>query len=547
VVDDVASTSTPVKTHVESAPVFSVLKLKYYQLLSSFAINFNLRLCTKEAAAQALNKYIKAGVVPTKDVLTSQFKGVSWDKAPGKWRVTCKGAWVGTYATEEAAAQAYNVAAERIGRVDLSVGSDGIVPTKGVRTSQFKGVSWDKASRKWRVQCNRAWVGTYATEEAAAQAYNVAAERIGRVDLNVIVIPPAGNADGTGSGGNTAAAPAAPAAPAVPVAPVAPAAPAAHATEEAAARAYDNYPQDGVVAVKRREGTSSQFKGVTWVKSNGNWRATCRGKYLGCHATEEAAAQAYDNHVKDGVDPVKHREECTTSQFTGVSWDKSHGKWRAVCKGKDLGYHATEEAAAQAYDNYDMDGVVPVKHREGTSSQFKGVWWDKRRGKWRARAECTLKYLGHHATEEAAAQAYDNYVEDGVDPVTHREGTSSQFKGVSWHNSSGKWKAQCKGKSLGYHTTEEDAARAYNTEAGRIGRVGLNVIPPVGDTDDANNTAAAAALALPRPAAPAHAHAGAGSKRGAPKPPAPRQTKTMRLVTSAGAAGARAAAGTGTG
>jgi len=268
------------------------------------------------------------------------------------------------------------------------------------------------------------------------------------------------------------------------------------------------------------------------------------GQYLGCHATEEAAAQAYDTYVKDGVVPVMHRDT-TSSQLKGVRWDKGRGKWQARCKGRFLGYHATEEAAAAAYDNYVEDGVDPVTHREGTSSEssrFKGVWRDKGQGKWKA--ECKGKYLGYHATEDAAAQAVDNYVQDGVVPVSHRDATStSQFKGVCWDKRRGKWKAKCKGKTLGYHATEEAAARAYNTEAGRVARVDINVVPPGGDADG-NNTAARALL---RMFASAHTHAGAGCKRskraGAPTTPAPPQRKKMRLDTLAGAAaGARAAA-----
>jgi len=62
--------------------------------------------------------------------------------------------------------------------------------------------------------------------------------------------------------------------------------------------------------------------------------------------TEEEAAAAYHAYVTDGVVPVK-RTRCTSS-FTGVSWVKAPGKWKAKCKGKTLGYHTTEEAAAQA-------------------------------------------------------------------------------------------------------------------------------------------------------------------------------------------------------
>jgi len=155
---------------------------------------------------------------------------------------------------------------------------------------------------------------------------------------------------------------------------------------------------------------SSRFRGVTWSKRLGKWKATCQGTYLGYHATEEAAAQAYDNYVMDSVDPVTHREG-TSSTFKGVTWDKGTGKWRAQCKGERLGYHATEEAAAQAYANYVKDGVVPATHREGICSQFKGVSWDKSSGKWSAR--CKGTYLGLHATEEAAAQAFDGFVKVG--------------------------------------------------------------------------------------------------------------------------------------
>ena len=74
------------------------------------------------------------------------------------------------------------------------------------------------------------------------------------------------------------------------------------------------------------------------------------GTHLGHHATEEAAARAYSKYLEDGIDPVKPREATTTSQFTGVHWDTSKNKWKAQCKGTYLGRHATEAAAAQAYN-----------------------------------------------------------------------------------------------------------------------------------------------------------------------------------------------------
>jgi len=130
--------------------------------------------------------------------------------------------------------------------------------------------------------------------------------------------------------------------------------------------------------------------------------------------------------------------------------------------------------------------------------------------------------------------------------VKRRKRISSQSNGVSWDKGPGKWKATCERKTLGFHATEEGAARVYNVEAERLG-LPLNVIPPAGDAhlhpDHGSHTAApAAALAVPRPAAHEHAHADAASKRAASTSLASPQTKQMRLDTSAGVAGATAAA-----
>jgi hypothetical protein len=198
-------------------------------------------------------------------------------------------------------------------------------------------------------------------------------------------------------------------------------------------------------------------------------------------------------------------------------------------------------------------------------SQISGVTWDRRYNKWRARLGKWSKgsevWLGYHATKEAAAQAIVQYKQDGVAPGDAARPATSKFKGVNWEKSSGKWRARCKKIGLGYHTKEEDAARAYNIEAERIGLIDRNVIPPAGNDDEGSNTdaaaptaaavaataAAAAATAAPAvlsPAAAAHVHTGTGSKRSAlTPPPASHTTKQMRLDCSVGAAaGARAAA-----
>jgi hypothetical protein len=92
---------------------------------------------------------------------------------------------------------------------------------------------------------------------------------------------------------------------------------------------------------------------------------------------------------------------------------------------------------------------------------------------------------------------------------------SSRFTGVCWDKGKKRWRSACRGKHLGCHATEEGAARAYNAEAERVGRVDLTyVVPPASDADD-DSTAAAAA-------------AGVGSKRATPKAPGPPMTKQPR-------------------
>jgi len=194
-----------------------------------------------------------------------------------------------------------------------------------------------------------------------------------------------------------------------------------------------------------------------------------------------------------------------------------------------LGLHPTEEAAARAYSKYLKDGIDP-EPRGWCSSQFKGVSWDKQKNKWRAL--CNATHLGYHTTEEAAARAYSKYLKDGTDPIKHR---TSQFTGVFWNKNAHKWQAGCKQKYLGLHTTEGAAAQAYNVEAERIG-VALNVIPPAGAArvgagrgagPSAGGGAGPKRAASKTPAAPAPSKK---TKRDAPKPPATAATnKTMKL------------------
>ena len=62
---------------------------------------------------------------------------------------------------------------------------------------------------------------------------------------------------------------------------------------------------------------SSKYKGVSWHKATGKWRAQIKVngglKYIGCYDREEYAAMAYDNNAKE-----LYGEFARTSQITEI-------------------------------------------------------------------------------------------------------------------------------------------------------------------------------------------------------------------------------------
>jgi len=126
---------------------------------------------------------------------------------------------------------------------------------------------------------------------------------------------------------------------------------------------------------RKRAGSSSQHKGVTWRKDTGKWQAQAwaNGKRysLGCYQSEERAALAYNrfmvdqfgefvrqNDVPDDLPPeppaLKYRGNYT-SQYRGVCL--VHGKWHAQAHEQGrvihLGFYDSEVLAAQAYNEHE--------------------------------------------------------------------------------------------------------------------------------------------------------------------------------------------------
>ena len=136
-----------------------------------------------------------------------RYKGVSWDKWKQRWRVQgCANGntiALGDFDDENDGARAYNVWAKKCGKPldvigdgDEGVRADG-GPSRRLkrkeylkkRAARYKGVSWAKDIRKWKVfgYANGKTInlGSFDDENDGARAYNVWAKKCGK-PLNVI-------------------------------------------------------------------------------------------------------------------------------------------------------------------------------------------------------------------------------------------------------------------------------------------------------------------------------------------------------------------------
>ncbi|KAK9909362.1 hypothetical protein WJX75_001049 [Coccomyxa subellipsoidea] len=245
--------------------------------------------------------------------------------------------------------------------------------TGGPNKSRYRGVSYDKKKRKWRVQIKVATlgksgvsVGYYDTEEAAARAYDRAA--IGLLGRNHSAI-----------------------------------------TTNFPLHEYDKEPVPQLIGKTREEvkatlkserakvprrrfssrQRTSRFMGVGSSNRKNQWQARIlvHGKvtHLGYYETEEEAARVYDR-----VSISLHGPHAQTN-YPAVEYE-----------GQDCGEF-------QGLAREELQRALGVKPMD-KSSQYRGV--SKKKGKWEAKVMVNRKWAYRELfdSEEEAARAYDDAV-----------------------------------------------------------------------------------------------------------------------------------------
>jgi hypothetical protein len=223
---------------------------------------------------------------------------------------------------------------------------------KGERKQQsYRGVSWDKASSSYHVQMadpqtkRQRKIGSYASEEDAARAYDFAAVQ-------------------------------------------------AHGPS-----AIRNFPGEDISEMpvskgeERKQRSSSRYLGVSWHKAKSSFQVKLRDsqikrqRHVGYFTSEEDAARAYDfaavqahgpgvkrNFSGEAISepPValgEERKQQKSSRYVGVTWDKRKSSWKVQLydpqskRNRNIGSYASEEEAARAYDCATMQACRPGAKR----------------------------------------------------------------------------------------------------------------------------------------------------------------------------------------
>jgi len=319
---------------------------------------------------------------------TSQYKGVHWHKKTKKWYVQLHfkdgGTKSGGYFNDEQdAAKKVNQLCNEFEISEKNPGISGI-PNQQVKqkTSQYIGVYWNKQNNKWGAQIsfkngNTLFGGYFNDELDAVKRVNQLCEESGINAKN---------------------------------------------------------PNISKVPNHLKQEKTSQYTGVHWNKQQKKWIAQLQLKNaikkFGGGFNDEMDAGKRVNQLCDELGiTVKnpeisgkpnHQAKEKSSQYKGVHWNKIRRKWQAQLRSKykktNYGGHFNDEldAAKRVNQLCEESGIplknpgissIPTETKQSTkkSSQYTGVFWNKKIGKWCAQIKINRQIYGGSFTDELQA------------------------------------------------------------------------------------------------------------------------------------------------
>ncbi|KAG1661498.1 hypothetical protein FOA52_010213 [Chlamydomonas sp. UWO 241] len=222
-------------------------------------------------------------------------------------------------------------------------------------------------------------------------------------------------------------------------------------------------------------GAAPRFIGVHWEPRKSRWVTKLwvtqakHNRYIGCYASEEDAARAFDFTAFQEYGPSAKRnfpdevireppeavgrqskQEHASSRFIGVCWNKIKSSWcvrvrdpQTKSGARCVGYFTSEQDAARAYDwavvqahgptakrNFpdevisELPVTVAGEQRQRGQSRYTGVSFVKAKANWTVSMWDSQtkreRHIGSYASEEDAARAYDYAAVQARGPTAKR-------------------------------------------------------------------------------------------------------------------------------
>lgn len=216
--------------------------------------------------------------------------------------------------------------------------------------------------------------------------------------------------------------------------------------------------------------STSGIRGVTWDKRHSKWRAVCqisgKQKYLGLHETKEEAKAAYEAFAdKHGVFDKVHVKPILTQEYlkSQLHYDPDTGVFTRLVSNV---YSVKVGSVAGT----PADGYVQI-HLQGRNYRAHRLAWLYMTGEMPDKT-VDMDHVNMDRSDNRWANLRLASRGQNMQNRPKQRHNSSGYKGVVFHPKSGKWRAVCRADGVTHHIglyyTPEEASAAYQSTAAKL-------------------------------------------------------------------------------